>query len=275
MFSNIDSSLNSLADKGSHFLLFFVLFLVLSCIVFIINSLINKALKKFQLPLLFALFKNSVIFVLIIMILLSSAYIAFGEQVVNNLLKGLGILGIVLGFTFKEVGENLISGILLALQTPFKQGDYIEHDGMVGEVLSISLRNTQIKTTDGKDVFIPNANLIKNKLISYTVDGYLRYGFIVGLEVGVDFDKAKAIIEQAVIQTAKVLNDDHKPNIYIKELKASTTDVQVNFWLNIEDYPRIPEHNRIRSDVMNNVVQALVKHDFYLPADIVEIKKLN
>lgn len=275
MFSNIDSSLNSLADKGSHFLLFFVLFLVLSCIVFIINSLINKSLKKFQLPLLFALCKNIVIFVLIIMILLSSAYIAFGEQVVNNLLKGLGILGIVLGFTFKEVGENLISGILLALQTPFKQGDYIEHDGMVGEVLSISLRNTQIKTTDGKDVFIPNANLIKNTLISYTIDGYLRYGFIVGLEVGVDFDKAKAIIEQAVIQTAKVLNDDHKPNIYIKELKASTTDVQVNFWLNIEDYPRIPEHNRIRSDVMNNVVQALVKHDFYLPADIVEIKKLN
>lgn len=255
--------------------MFFVLFLVLSCIVFIINSLINKSLKKFQLPLLFALFKNSVIFVLIIMILLSSAYIAFGEKVVNNLLKGLGILGIVLGFTFKEVGENLISGILLALQTPFKQGDYIEHDGMVGEVLSISLRNTQIKTTDGKDVFIPNANLIKNTLISYTIDGYLRYGFIVGLEVGVDFDKAKAIIEQAVIQTAKVLNDDHKPNIYIKELKASTTDVQVNFWLNIEDYPRIPEHNRIRSDVMNNVVQALVKHDFYLPADIVEIKKLN
>ncbi|QMT30363.1 hypothetical protein [Alysiella filiformis] len=58
-------------------------------------------------------------------------------------------------------------------------------------------------------------------------------------------------------------------------MKASTTDVQVNFWLNVEDYPRIPEHNRIRSDVMNNVVQALVKHDFYLPADIVEVKKLN
>lgn len=275
MLQKVEQSLGALATTASDFILFTVLFLILSAIIYAINALINHLLKKFKLPLLFDLFKNIVILVLLAAVVLSCAYIAFGSQAVNQLLKGLGILGIVLGFTFKEVGENLISGILLALQTPFKQGDYIEYDGTVGEVLSINLRNTQVKTVDGKDVFIPNANLIKNNLISYTVDGYLRYGFVVGLEVGVDFNKAKTIIEQAVIETAKVLTEDRLPNIYIKELKASTTDVQVNFWLNVEDYPRIPEHNRIRSDVMNNVVQALVKHDFYLPADIVEVKKLN
>lgn len=193
MLQKVEQSLGALATTASDFILFTVLFLILGAIIYAINALINHLLKKFKLPLLFDLFKNIVILVLLAAVVLSCAYIAFGSQAVNQLLKGLGILGIVLGFTFKEVGENLISGVLLALQTPFKQGDYIEYDGTVGEVLSINLRNTQIKTVDGKDVFIPNANLIKNNLISYTVDGYLRYGFVVGLEVGVILTKPKPL----------------------------------------------------------------------------------
>ncbi|HAZ24509.1 MAG TPA: mechanosensitive ion channel protein MscS, partial [Algoriphagus sp.] len=101
---------------------------------------------------------------------------------VSGLLAGAGITAFVIGFALKDIGENFLAGILLAFKRPFKVGDTVDINGIRGVVLNLNLRDTQIKTPDGKDVFIPNATIIKNPLVNFTIDGFLRYDFIVGLD---------------------------------------------------------------------------------------------
>ena len=83
---------------------------------------------------------------------------------VSGLLAGAGITAFVIGFALKDIGENFLAGILLAFKRPFKVGDTVDINGIRGVVLNLNLRDTQIKTPDGKDVFIPNATTKSQEL---------------------------------------------------------------------------------------------------------------
>jgi small-conductance mechanosensitive channel len=95
--------------------------------------------------------------------------------VVSGLLAGAGISAFIIGFALKDIGENFLAGILLAFKRPFRVGDLVDIGGIRGTVLILNLRDTQIKTPDGKDVFIPNANIIKNPLVNFTIDGFISF----------------------------------------------------------------------------------------------------
>ncbi|MEX2568246.1 MAG: mechanosensitive ion channel domain-containing protein [Cyclobacteriaceae bacterium] len=81
---------------------------------------------------------------------------------VSGMLAGAGITAFIIGFALKDIGENFLAGIMLAFKRPFRIGDIVEINSINGKVLALNLRDTQIKTGDGKDVFIPNASIIKS-----------------------------------------------------------------------------------------------------------------
>ena len=72
----------------------------------------------------------------------------------------------------------------MAFKRPFRVGDFVESGVIRGTVLALNVRDTLLKTPDGKDVSVPNALIIKNPLINYTIDGFLRFDFVVGLPGG-------------------------------------------------------------------------------------------
>jgi small conductance mechanosensitive channel len=83
---------------------------------------------------------------------------------ISALVAGLGLTGFALGFAFRDVLSNLLSGILLLLFRPFGPGDHISVTGLDGEVTSIDLRYTVLKQP-GKIVLIPNSNLFTNPIL--------------------------------------------------------------------------------------------------------------
>jgi len=190
--------------------------------------------------------------------------------VVSGLLAGAGISAFVIGFALKDIGENFLAGILLAFKRPFRVGDVIEIGGLRGTVLAMNLRDTQIKTGDGKDIFIPNATLIKNPLTNFTIDGFLRYDFIIGLDYGSDYHKAMQVILEEVITVGGVLTDGKKPNVWIADLAESTLNLQVTFWVNTFDRSR--SDMRTKTEAIIAVLEALEKAGFNLPSKIVELK---
>jgi small conductance mechanosensitive channel len=99
----------------------------------------------------------------------------------NKVLAGAGLLAFVIGFALKDIGENFLAGIILAFKSPFKLDDLIEVNNIIGFVKDINIRETHIKTPDGKDVFLPNSIILKNPMFNYTIDGFLRYEFVVGI----------------------------------------------------------------------------------------------
>lgn len=190
--------------------------------------------------------------------------------VVSGLLAGAGISAFIIGFALKDIGENFLAGIILAFKRPFRVGDVVDISGMRGQVLTLNLRDTQIKTADGKDVFIPNGVILKNPLTNFTIDGFLRYDFIIGLDYGSEYQGAVELIESSIIHVPGVLQGVKSPNVWVVDLAESTLNIQVTFW--VDTFERSISDAVVKSNAIIQVLTALEKAGYNMPAKIIELK---
>ncbi|MEB2783383.1 mechanosensitive ion channel family protein [Algoriphagus persicinus] len=190
--------------------------------------------------------------------------------VISGMLAGAGISAFIIGFALKDIGENFLAGIILAFKRPFRVGDIVDISGIRGKVLMLNLRDTQIKTADGKDVFIPNGIILKNPLVNFTIDGFLRYDFIVGLDYGSDYQAAIEVIKSIIVQVPGVLDSAKLPEVWVTEMAESTLNIQVSFWVNT--FEREISDAVVKSSAILMVLTALEKGGFNMPARILELK---
>jgi len=195
------------------------------------------------------------------------------QNITSKILAGAGILTFIIGFAFKDIGENFLAGILLAFKSPFQENDLIETENVIGYVKELRIRETIIKTTDGKDVFVPNSQILKSPLINYTIDGFLRNEFMLGIDVSSYLSKAIEVIIESVSKTEGVLLGEKKPTVVIDEFATSTINLKVFFWLDTFKSSSKSYHLAIRTQVMKNALLTLTDNGFSLPSSIVEIKQ--
>lgn len=165
------------------------------------------------------------------------------------------IVAIVLGFAFQEIGKNLIAGVFLAFNRPFKTGDIIACDGFTGEVRALDLRTTHIRNFDGRDIFIPNAIIFTQTLVNYTIDDLRRRAFRVGVRYEDDAHAAMELLRAAVTGIRGVLREP-APTAVIVELSPSTVDIEVAYWVSMDDSVRV--RARVRASVMDACRRALL-----------------
>lgn len=190
---------------------------------------------------------------------------------VSGLLAGAGVTAIVLGFAFKDIGENLLAGIMLAFNRPFNIGNVIEIDGFVGTVKNLQLRSTHLRTFNGRDIYIPNSSLIKNPLINYTQDGLLRHDFIVGLDYGESIKAVMEVINHTLNNVKEIVHAEGlTPFVTISEFATSTINLKIHFWIKFKIF--LGSTTVLKSEVMRQVIAALIQKDFGMPADILELK---
>ena len=94
---------------------------------------------------------------------LVAATIVFPSFSPGNLVAGLGITSVAVGFAFKDILENFFAGILLLWQKPFRIGDEIRTNGFEGTVQDIDIRSTRMKTVDGELVVVPNGAMLSGR----------------------------------------------------------------------------------------------------------------
>ena len=168
--------------------------------------------------------------------------------VVASILAGAGISAFIIGFALRDIGENFLAGILMAFKRPFRVGDFVETGPIRGKVVALSIRDTQLKTPDGKDVYIPNATIIKNPLINYTIDGFLRFDFALTLPGGSDYTVMAGTIERAVSGVNGVLKKQRRPSVNLSDIAAGKLEVTVSYWVNTFTVKWSAE--KIKSDVL-------------------------
>lgn len=76
--------------------------------------------------------------------------------------------GLALAFALQNIIENLIAGIMLQTRRPFRIGDQVVVGGYEGQIEDISLRSTLLRTYDGRRVFVPSADVLKNAIENNT-----------------------------------------------------------------------------------------------------------
>lgn len=73
--------------------------------------------------------------------------------------------------------------------------------------------------------------ILKNPLVNFTIDGFLRYDFIVGLDYGSNYQEAVDLIHSTIVQVPGVLGERKSPEVWVTELAESTLNIQVTFWV--------------------------------------------
>ncbi len=126
-------------------------------------------------------------------VVLIAITIAFPSVTPGRAIAALGIGGVAIGFAFKDVFENFLAGILLLLREPFSPEDYIECEGVEGQVEVITIRDTHIRQTDGQLVVAPNAMFFKNPVTVRTSSDLRRTTIICGVAYGEDVDAARTV----------------------------------------------------------------------------------
>lgn len=211
---------------------------------------------------------------IILGVIIALHFVGFGG-IGSSILAGAGISAIIFGFAFKDIAENFLSGILLAVSRPFKKGDIIEIDKYKGPVRDLDLRVTHIRTADGRDIFIPNSMIVKNVLINYTKDGLIRQEFKVGLDTYDDLAKAREVI-LAYFSKQKDVLPKPLPNMMVEEIGDSSVVVKITFWVDIFKTNTIKDDSDtgelIKSKVMREIKSVLLDNGFNLPSLIVEHK---
>ena len=158
---------------------------------------------------------------------------AFGYPVAT-LVAGLGIGGLALAFGAQKTVENLFGSISLAVDQPFRVGDFVKVQDFVGNVESIGLRSTRFRTLDRTVVSIPNGQVADMRLESFSARDRMRLATTIGVEYGTTHAQMSEVLEGF----ERVLREHPKiwPDAMVvkfKEFGASSLDIEIMAWFQV------------------------------------------
>ncbi len=155
------------------------------------------------------------------------------QGIAASLLATGGVVAIVAGFAFREIGENFLAGFFLSLSRPFELNDLVKTGDLTGVVTGIELRHVHIRTYDGCDIYVPSAQIFREPLHNYTQDGLRRSNFSLGVAYQDDPEQILRRLEDAVQGVADVL-DDPAPFVTLKQFGDQFIEYEVFFWVDID-----------------------------------------
>lgn len=179
----------------------------------------------------------------------------------GKLIGALGIGSVAIGFAFKDIFQNLLSGILLLLSEPFRIGDQIISGNFEGTVEDIQIRATTIRTYDGRKVVIPNSQLYTSTMTVNTAYSQRRLEFDVGIGYENNIIDAQQVI-LSVLKAAPTVSKLAEPSVIATALADSSVVLRVRWF--IDDGTQT---NRVASinEVIILVKKALEKANISIP----------
>lgn len=182
----------------------------------------------------------------------------------GKLIGALGIGSVAIGFAFKDIFQNLLSGILLLLSEPFRIGDQIISGNFEGTVEDIQIRATTIRTYDGRKVVIPNSQLYTSTMTVNTAYSQRRLEFDVGIGYENNIIDAQRVI-LSVLKAAPTVSKLAEPSVIATALADSSVVLRVRWF--IDDGTQT---NRVASinEVIILVKEALEEANISIPFPI-------
>ncbi|SDN85401.1 small conductance mechanosensitive channel [Desulfonauticus submarinus] len=147
----------------------------------------------------------------------------------------LGAAGLAVGLALKDSLSNFASGIMLVIFKPFRVGDVIKTNGIIGTVQKVSIFNTILHSPDNQKIIIPNSKITTDNITNLTANDTRRIDMTIGIGYEDNIKKAKEILTQIISAHPKILKFP-EPIIAVSELADSSVNFAVRPWVKTEDY---------------------------------------
>ena len=252
-------------------------YICIALVVFTIFYLLSKLFKFFVRKTLTERSHSKQNLVLVLNRVGSSAIIFFGFLIAmvisipgftpGQLMSALGIGSVAIGFAFKDIFQNLLSGVLILLGEPFKIGDDIIVGGMEGNVEDIQIRATFLRSPDGRRIVIPNATVYTSAVTVNTAYQRRRCEFTVGIGYDDDVQKAKALVLKILDRDPTILSQPTF-SVNVSTLSDFSINLNVRWWIDTTETSMASSISMIQEAV----VDSFNEHGISIPYPIQEVK---
>lgn len=186
----------------------------------------------------------------------------------RNVAIVLGALSVGIGFGLQSIVNNFLSGLIILFERNFKVGDYIElESGHWGRVTEVNVQTTVIRTRDGTDVVLPNAQIISNRLINWTMkNAYRRLRVPFMVAYGTDKELVRQLVEEAAQKVPCTIKGQRNPRYAPQVRMESFGDNGIHFellvWMNVHTYPG---RGRAKAQYLWEIEEIFSKNGIVIP----------
>ena len=228
-----------ISEKGVDFAINVIsaalIFLVGWLVIRLIGAAVLRALtRNGKKKTLFTSFVSSVVMKICWAILLVMVLGRLGVDVAP-LIAGFGVTGFILGFAFQESLGNLASGMMIAINEPFKVGDVVDAAGHTGAIVEVNMMATVMATADNKRIVLPNKSVWGGPIVNYSALDKRRVDLQVGIAYGENVERAISVIRETVAKVPGVLAEP-APAVAVAGLDESQVTINVRPWSKNGDY---------------------------------------
>ena len=203
-------------------------------------------------PYMEGLLRNVVKFLIVLAGVLVALNLLNATALVSAVLGSAGVVGLVLGFAFKDIAENYVAGVLLSLRKPFSPGDHVRIDAHEGKVVALSSRSTLLMTLDGNHLQLPNGLVFRSVLLNFSRNPKRRFEFDTNVDARASWHRAMDAGVAAMADVDGVLAQP-APSALIRSLANDSATLVFSGWV---DQTR-NDIGRTRSEAMRRVRMVL------------------
>ncbi|MBR6840529.1 MAG: mechanosensitive ion channel family protein [Oscillospiraceae bacterium] len=238
-----------------------ITFLVCCIAIRIVKAVMNRALSratKLDVPI-----KNLITKLITTLLWALTIIIVAGAFGINatSLVAVLSIAGLALSLSVQNLLTNFFSGIMLLINKPFKEGDFVELGDKIGTVKNIGFFNTVLNTPDNISIAIPNGDLTSAAVKNYSREQNRRVDLTFSASYDAPTEAVKKAIEEAIAMDSRILSDP-APFVRLLSYDASSIKYVVRVWVKNADYWdvyfNLNEH--VRDTFANNGIAMSYEH---------------
>ncbi len=149
---------------------------------------------------------------------------------VTSFVASLGIAGLVIAFALQDITKNFAAGVLLMLLRPFRLDDTIKVKEFEGRVMDISLRATTLRTADGEEVLVPNADVYTTSIVNLSRYERRRHRVPLTVPASLPSEPVRQRLE-AALREIQGLEHDPAPQVVVTALAAESVTMEAQYWL--------------------------------------------
>lgn len=220
-----------------------------------LTAMIKKAMIKSNMEKSIISFSNSVLKVIFRSIVILMVVTCFGVNI-SSIIAALGATLVTIGLALKDNLSNVVSGVIIIINKPFKVGDSLETSSVKGKVTKIEMLYTTLTTPDNKEIVVPNSKLTADYIINSSANNLRRLDIVLPIKKEAIFADMQPILDKIIKNNKNILSEP-APIVIISKFGETAINIEIKVWCEAKtyDYLNTKLHETIKIELeKNNII---------------------